>query len=82
MFLCVILEHSKVQKTINLNWLENIAVREKITAGIRPKQNEIQTIFYCTDDSQPPNFDLDFSLQFDEREPKCYHAYILNNFGE
>lgn len=71
-----------MQKTINLNWLKNTVVREKLTTGIRPKQNEVQTIFYCNDDSQPPDFALDVSLQFDESVPKCYRAFILNHFGK
>lgn len=82
MILCVILEQSKVQKIIDSNWLKNRDLREHIINGIRPKQNEVQVIFYCNDNCQPPNFDLPLSLQFDEREPRCYRAYILNQFGK
>lgn len=71
-----------MQKTINLNWIKNTNVREEITNGIRPKQNEIRTIFYCYDSSSPANFELPLSFQFDESEPRCYRAYILNYFGK
>lgn len=66
-------------KVINSNWLENTVAGENWT---RPKQNEVQMIFYCNDESRQANFDLPLSLQFDETEPRCYRAYILNNFGE
>lgn len=70
-----------LESAINLDWLKNSVVREKLTNGIRPKQNEVQTILYCNDESQAPDFALDVSLQFDECEPKCYRAYIVNHFG-
>lgn len=81
MFLCIVLE-SKIQRVIDVNWLENIVLRDQMRAGDRPKQSEKHTIFYCNDTNRPPNFDLPLSLEFDAREERCYQAYILNYFGK
>lgn len=80
MFATIILAESHERLVIPLKYILSLDVVQIYNRGISRTKKHI--IYYSNDDSDEPNFRLPIRSDFNDNEPACYYAHILNVFGK
>lgn len=83
MYVVVILTATKTKLVIPIQWFESIDFVQVFRVGI--SKAKVHKIFYDSDLDSDPNFRLPIRNEFDANGPNppaCYHAKVLQGFGE